>query len=576
MQKRSYGPISEFARNIRTAFLCSLITLQTLALKAQSNESPFRSPVDFPIELAGSFAELRSGHFHSGMDIKTGGRVGADVHSVADGYVSRIKISPYGFGKAIYIDHPNGYTSVYAHLQSLSEPMAGYVREMQYRKKSFALDLYFTPHQFDVKKGDVIAKSGNSGGSSGPHLHFELRKSAGQLPVNPVTHGIHINDNLAPQAIGLYLYGEAPQPRYVPLSQSGNRYLPKGKTTRVSVPEGRVALGIRVLDRMNGNSGRLGLYQSELIVNGETRFEWTAETFSFSETRYANAHMDYALKKRKGILAERLFKLPGDQLSMYSDLKEDGWIKIKKGQTLPVKIILRDAMGNESTVECELYGEIRSEAAVLHPKGILMLPGQTAYFERDNIRLIFPARALYDTINFHLETDPKIRTSDQIGPRYFIHSAETPLHQRLTINIKTEDFPSSWKSKAVLVRAEGKEKEYYTGKWSGDIFIVRSRDFGEYYLSMDTIAPLIEWVDKEKEWSAGESIGIHIEDSQSGISSYDAFLNGQWFLMEYDYKKKKLIGTLPASIKENSTLRILIADKAGNKSEKKFQLAIKN
>ncbi len=568
-----------FKKRDRYLFVAGLFLILLVSgsaqLRAQLPPAYFRSPVDFPIELAGSFAELRGSHFHSGIDIKTGGRSGRNVYAVADGFVSRIKVSPFGFGKALYIEHPNGYTSVYAHLSRFSEPMASYVKEMQYRKKSFAIDLYLTPHRFEVKKGDIVAKSGNSGSSSGPHLHFEIRKTAGQEPVNPQRLGIAVEDHRAPQILELLVYGPSSFPQSYHLRKGEAGYVLANKENILEVPAGRVAFGIRVIDRMDKNSGKLGVYLSRVEAGGRVIFEWRGDRFSFAESRYANAHMDYALKKKEGKLVERLFKLPGDRLSMYGSLLDDGRLTLAPGETMPVLIVVQDASGNESRLSFKVNGLATRRQARLRPKSKRMLPGQASYFESGAFRIIIPEGALYDSIYFHFSVDSPMYKEGRMSPLFRIHDPGDPLHKKAVINILQSDFPESLKKRAVAVRVEDDERNYYTGEWSGSVFIFRTREFGNYYLSVDSTAPAIEKPAFPESPRPGDLLSIGIEDEESGIDKYSTYLDGRWWLMEYDYKKKRLTGTLPEFLKTGEhVIRVSVSDKAGNRNEKIYKLKI--
>lgn len=577
MQELNYGRISKMSnRHILAAFLFLILFIPTpIQLQAQISPAYFRNPVDFPIELAGSFAELRGSHFHSGIDIKTGGQTGRNVYAVAAGFVSRIKVSPFGFGKALYIEHPNGYTSVYAHLSQFSEPMASYVKEMQYRNKSFAIDLYPTPHRFEVKKGEVVAKSGNSGSSSGPHLHFEIRKTAGQEPVNPQRLGIAVEDHRPPQMLELLLYGPSSFPQSYTLRKEETGYVLANRENILEVPAGRVAFGMRVIDRMDRNSGKLGVYVSRLVAGERSIFEWRGDQFSFSESRYANAHMDYALKKREGKLVERLYKLPGDRLSMYSKLLNDGWLTVAPGETIPIRILVRDASGNESRLSFKLNGLAARRQTQLRPKSQRMLPDEASYFESGDFQIIIPEGALYDSIYFHFSIDSLQRIQGGMSPLFRIDEPGVPLHKKAVINIRQSDFPESLKKRTVAVRVEADEKDFYTGKWSGSVFIFRTRELGNYYLSVDSTAPEIEKVLLPETLRPGGRISLRIEDKESGIDKYNAYLDGRWWLMEYDYKKKRLTGTIPESLKAGEhVLRVGVSDKAGNKNEKIYKLKI--
>ena len=145
----------------------------------------FQSPLEIPLILSGTFAELRSNHFHSGLDIKTQQQSGLKVMAAASGFVSRIKVSHFGYGKALYITHPNGYTTVYAHLQNFNPEIDAYIKHRQYKNESYEIELFPKAGELLVNNGDIVAYSGNTGGSGGPHLHFEIRNKQ-EHPMNPM------------------------------------------------------------------------------------------------------------------------------------------------------------------------------------------------------------------------------------------------------------------------------------------------------------------------------------------------------------------------------------------------------
>jgi len=263
-------------------------------------ETDFRPPVDFRMLLSGTFGELRSGHFHSGIDIKTGGVTGKNIHSIGDGWVSRVKVSPYGFGNALYITHPEGYTSVYGHLEAFNNDLADYVLEEQYKQKRFSVDIPVPRGEFIFHKGDVIAKSGNSGSSAGPHLHFEIRDAATQNILNPLRFISGVKDYIRPKISGLMVYPEsdyslidgANKTRKYNLEGWGPVYrLVDGYKINVSGP---FSIGVKAYDLLNDSHNKNGVYRYEMFVDGEKTFGWQADEFAFAETRYINSLIDYA------------------------------------------------------------------------------------------------------------------------------------------------------------------------------------------------------------------------------------------------------------------------------------------
>ncbi|MGA2822054.1 MAG: M23 family metallopeptidase, partial [Bacteroidales bacterium] len=287
----------------------------------------FRSPVDFPIMLAGGFGDVRQNHFHSGIDIRTGGEEGKPVYATADGYISRINISSTGFGKALYITHPNGFTSVYGHLKKLNGVIGNWIREQQYKKESFEIDIPVDAGVLKVKKGDIIAYSGNTGLSEGPHLHFEIRDAATQEIINPLLFGLPFKDSTPPKIYNVRIYpfdensmvNFSGNPVTLIVNGSGNNCKVSSKdTVRVS---GNIIFGIQALDFSNDTGSRDGITSIELFVDTVCYFSQKIERFAFAETRYANSVLDYPQVVKNGQRIMRSYIAPNNKLSMYKSNK---------------------------------------------------------------------------------------------------------------------------------------------------------------------------------------------------------------------------------------------------------------
>jgi len=292
----------------------------TSQIKKNIPEGYFKNPLDIELKLSGTFGELRSNHFHSGLDIKTNQRTGLKVYATAAGYVSRIKIERYGYGKAIYITHPNGYTSVYAHLSKLSPRIEKYLKKKQYAKESFEIQLFPGDLDLRVDQGEVVAYSGNSGGSGGPHLHFEIRDSASK-PINPMMMGIEIPDSKKPLVKQVMAYpldesstingkNKPTQLRLIPLKNGGY------KTEKLNA-YGLIGIGVNTSDKQNGSNNQNGVYQITTSFNGSPNFEVCFDTYAFNETRYLNQMIDYGFFKENKSRISKLFIPPGSPLSYH-------------------------------------------------------------------------------------------------------------------------------------------------------------------------------------------------------------------------------------------------------------------
>ncbi|MBC7418868.1 MAG: M23 family metallopeptidase, partial [Pedobacter sp.] len=315
----------------------------------------FRQPLAIsPPALAGSFGELRANHFHSGIDFRTNQREGYPVYAVADGYISRLRVQNSGFGQALYVNHPNGYTSVYGHLQRFSPKIAAIVKDLQYQGKTFELDNYPKETLIPVRKGEVIAYSGNRGSSGGPHLHFEIRDSKTEETINPQFFGIVIPDNIPPVIHGIYFYqlngkifDEHIPKKAIPLIGSAGNYS-SNSTLNLS---GEVGFGIVATDKHNGKSGTNGVYSIQLQVDGKIVFTSALERFAFENSRAINAHIDYPTFLKTKVKIQKSFLEPGNPLQIYSNLVNGGRILFTDGKTHQLKYIVTDATGNESVVK---------------------------------------------------------------------------------------------------------------------------------------------------------------------------------------------------------------------------------
>ncbi|WP_375581162.1 M23 family metallopeptidase [Marivirga tractuosa] len=324
-------------------------------------------PYTFPIRpnksnfLSGTMGELRSSHFHAGIDIKTGGKIGEPVHATKRGYITRIKVSSSGYGNALYMLHPDGNTSVYAHLEEFAPDIQEFVKKEQYKNQKFEIELFPKPYQFAFKSQEVIGLSGNTGGSLGPHLHFEIRDSQ-QRVLNPLHYGFdEVRDNIPP-----ILQGFAIRPmninarvfnKYdwadIRINRNGFNY--KAIDTVKAI--GNIGLELWGHDKLNGSANKNGISIIEMKVNGETHFKQDIDVMSFSLQRHILVHYPYDVKKVKGPRYHKLYIDDGNRLKFYETLNEDGTLKIENGKTYNIEINMYDPYENMSTLELIIQGK---------------------------------------------------------------------------------------------------------------------------------------------------------------------------------------------------------------------------
>ncbi len=514
--------------------LCFLLVLLSCVIKGQDfPKEDFGNPLGFTNYLAGNFAELRGFHFHSGIDIKTKQREGYPVYAVADGYVSRINISPRGYGNAIYVTHDNGYTSLYGHLQQLKGGAEDYARQKQYELKKFKINVFPSKNSIRVKRGDVIGISGNSGSSGGPHLHFEIRDTKTEEIINPFLFGYNVADTSAPFINGLYVYainGEV---------AGKSRYDMTGGTHFNSpiYASGDVFFGIKTYDKHNGTDNWNGIYSIEAKVNNETTFFYKTDRFAFYETRYINCLTDYKQYMTNKGWIYKLYKAPGDKLQMIQKAVNDGIVSTQPGEKYHVEIVVKDFAGNAKTASFNIVGK-EGSLRNTEPSGMVLYWNKENHFENEDIEIWMPKGSLYEDVEFEFKKE---------NGKYYILNDKIPLHKFYTLAIKPQDIPPHKLNKAVIA-----VKYNYGGKWKTDYFPTEYkngnltadvRDFGIFVVEIDDKNPTINPINVKENATFTSGSGVmkfSIKDDQSGVESHDAFIDDKWVLTSYDLKNNRL------------------------------------
>ncbi|HWV66963.1 M23 family metallopeptidase [Chitinophaga sp.] len=510
--------------------LPQLLQAQSIPVKDYP-QGYFRNPLNIPIILAGNFGELRPNHFHSGMDIKTQQRENLPVHAAADGYVSRIGVSHTGFGNVLYITHPNGYTTVYAHLNAFFPALQQYVKKQQYQAESWASDLTIPEGMFPVKKGDFVAWSGNTGGSAGPHLHFEIRNTTTEKPLNPLLFGFDIADTKAPDVYRLAIYNREKsiyeqKPLILTLKKVGGEYVTTQPVVKVNAA--KAGIGLSAIDRMN--TGNIyGIYEVTLLQNNEPDIDFQLDNIGYDETRYLNAHIDYKIKKGGGPYYQLVFSLPGNKLDIYHDLKGDGTIHLSDGEVHQVKLLVKDAYGNTSTVKLALQQSGTEDA----PKACAntMYPDSRNIFENNQVEFYLDETALYDQVCFDYLETASVSTK-AYSNIYHLHNALVPVHDLFDVRLRaTRNVPEYLQSKIVMVR-EGQGSSTSATTLENGWYKGTFRDFGNFHLEVDTVAPKVTplGVKPGAILSKAAKISFAMSDA-SGIKNYRAELDGKWLML---------------------------------------------
>jgi hypothetical protein len=493
----------------------------------------FRNPLNIPILLAGNFGECRPNHFHSGIDIKTQGKENLPVFASASGYVSRIKMEKGGFGHALYISHPKGYTTLYAHLNNFVAPIQQFLTRKQYEKESWAIDIELTPDQFPVKKGQQIGWSGNTGASTAPHLHFEIRDSKTEHPLNPLLFGFPIKDTRSPIPVQVSIY-EGSQSIYnqsgkiFALKKAGEYYTPVAGDLMVNSE--KVGIGLNVNDFMNGSDNTLNFYTAKWFLDDELQGSIVLDDIGYEETRYLHAYVDYKSRKEKGQWYQLLFQLPGNRLGhLYSGLNsENGRLTLPDTNRHQVKIELTDAAGNNSAVLFNIRAINNQSKSVCD---LMFHPSSANKFESTNLSFSLKPGDLYDDVCFKF----KIITDDNnLSDRYQVHFPTVPVHNYFDLKIKpTKAVAFEKRNKVVLMSTDGKEVNGKAASLESGWYKAAVRNFGTYWLTMDTIPPAIRTSLKQNaNLAKARKITIYAKENLTSVQNFRAELDGKWILFE--------------------------------------------
>lgn len=558
---------------------CLTIGLCGMQLMVAAQNYPtnyFRSPLDIPLKLSGTFGELRTNHFHSGLDIRTNSAEGLSVYAAAEGHVSRIKVSAYGYGNAVYIDHPNGYTTVYAHLRNFDSPIAEWVEQKHYDKKSFELDIALFPGELPVNKGQRIAFSGNTGGSGGPHLHFEVRDTKSEAVINPRHFGFTVADQVAPviDFIEVVPYNDQAQvngsrlPRKMPVKRApGNQY----STGSIPLVYGPVYLQVKTWDKHTGNEFRNGVYRLVLRSGIDTLYDFRADRFEFDETRYANAVMDYEARMLRREQIYRCFRSSGNLLSMLPASLPSGLVQLNAGERRILDLTITDYDGNTANASLQLEGAVQPVATLTETQTSpteTVIPARPWTWQNDELQLAMPAKNLYDTLYFSYRRS--IKPYAMFSSVHSLHHAGVPVHGFFDLSIKHTGLADSLRNKTVMVNINiNKGRSATTGKWDGPWFRSRVRGLGDYYLSIDTLAPLVKAVAVRQggTYSKGQQLRFVLSDNLAGLQSYNLYLDDHWQKAVFDGKTATLSYTFTEkSPKGNLILRLIVKDAVGNET----------
>lgn len=552
--------------------LLLLLPLQLSSVTTRADGGDFSLPFDFPVLFSGNFAELRSNHFHGGVDFKTQGVIGKPVHAVADGYVSRVTVTPGGYGNAMYVTHYNGYTTVHGHLEKFMPAIERLVRERQYKDETFAVDISFGQDEFPVRRGDVISLSGNTGYSFGPHLHFEVRETESNELVNPLFfYKNHVRDTKAPKAYEVALY---PRPGKGSVNKGAKRCTRKingttiGDTLRAW---GDIGFGVKAYDYMDNTSNNYGVYRTELLVDDSLLFSSTMDRVAFSENRLINAWVDYEAYYNRGEWYMRSHLLDNNPLRLLSVDENRGWLRVDEERLYRVEYILADIHGNVSRYKFYVRGE-RCDIQQINSRAAQYFRWNVDNELRDlGMRLKIPKGELFEDAALRVE---RTERPDALSDRYNLNGVTHPLWRGCELSIRMKKIPAEGIEKCYIKYVRGRGGYGVGGVYENGWMKADVSSLGCYEVAIDTVAPVVRPVN-EKQWARSGTLSFYMSDSETGVKSYKGYIDGHFRLFKFSSKNVRLTCNLKAEGVSRGThsLRLVVTDRAGNETviEKTFK-----
>lgn len=532
----------------------------------------FGWPVVAAKGLAANFGELRPNHYHMGLDCRTDQVENRQVLAAADGYIARVKVEPYGFGRCIYINHPNGLTTLYAHLNAFNPALEKYITEQQYRLESWRVFLDIPANLFPVKKAQFIAYSGNTGGSQGPHTHFEIRDTKTDKVLNPLLFGFPLTDNIPPDIIRLAVYDRCVStyeqtPKFYQLKKVAGKYVTVPSVIPLNTD--RVSFAITAYDRYTGSTNKNGIYQSVLFDNGSPVVGFQLDSISYDETRYLNAHIDYKLKASGGSYVQHLSRLPGYTDGIYKQFSGDGVIDLTDGEVHNMLIDVTDASGNTSTIKFSVKttGKTispysKGDESIHEPKEFF--PGFINVFENDNVHFYLGEKQLYDSFRFRYN----VVIPGKGLPIYQLQNGLVPVHAYFPVSIKYAEATNP--EKMVMHRYWGDKDDYTKAQNEYPWFTASFRAFGNFQLLLDETPPVVTPIGFSDGMNASRlsRIAFAIKDNTEELKNFRAELDGKWLRFTNDKGRVFIYKFDENCPKGKHELKISVEDCVGNRTEK--------
>lgn len=538
----------------------------------------FRWPLNLTPEIVANMGELRTNHWHMGLDMRTNQKTDQPVYAAAEGYIAYAGVRPMSYGRFIIINHPNGLSTLYGHLNDFAPALEAYVTEQQYKQESWAVELTIPREKFPVSKGSFIAYSGTTGGSQGPHVHFEIRDTKTEKCLNPLLFGMPLADDVPPTIVRLAVYDGAASsyeqsPRLFTVKKTDNGYIiPKLPVLKTTFPF--ISFGLQAYDRINGSGNQDGIYSAKLFVDDRLQGGFTIDSIDYRDTRYMNAQIDYTYRANGGAFIQLLSRLPGNNAGVYHPGWGDGVIRLPDTALHTVRIETADAYGNSSVLSFGLQftGDAVARQSSVLPS--LFLPGYVNVLEKPDFEAFLPEACLYDSVR-PLYYRNNSNTAYAVSALHRLNDGTIPLHTGMTVRIKPDKIiPDEWKNKLVIKRTDGNSSSIKPAKWQGSAsagaqWLSASFDgFGSFQAFADITPPSVNKLGRGDtiDLSAANRI-IFTPTDNSGIKSFRAELDQQWLRFTNDKGRSWIYGFDERCPYGVHSLKVTVSDIAGNVTE---------
>ena len=538
--------------------------LFSILFTLNSQEYNLNSPIDLPLNLSGTFGEFRSSHFHYGLDVTTNKKPGYNVYSIDSGSIVRINVSTSGYGKVLYISHPNGLTSIYAHLKEFSPKIQEYIKTQQYLNKSYSIQKFFNNGEIKVNKGDLIGYTGNTGGSSGPHLHFEIRDTKSQNPINPLSFNYKYDDSNRPIIKSLYVFDEGDSfkkdnPKKYEIKKINDSLYIADKI----IYSNKIGIGIEVYDRQSlNNYNRNGVYEIRMYLDSILNFSYKMDKINISESIFRKVFYDYSLLKTKKIRVQKVYYPPNSKLNFLNHNINTGIFQSNDKGEKDVLIEVIDWNNNKTYLSFKIEG-VTSDIIEKNISGIEIFPNQKYLIKKNNTEIEFKRNSFFNKVALDIESQ---------NDTLIIHKDLYPLRKSYNIKIfkKVQDSIIKRQSYIGLINNNGTLSYLNTIK-KDEFFSTNSSILGSYVLSRDSISPEVKPLNfsLNKDVSNQKTIRLRVYDKTSGVKSYNVLINDKWALFEYEPKSNLIFHQIEDGIIKNgeNNINIKVIDGVGNETE---------